>query len=96
MIRLQRKCSLILYLHYCLLCDYRGKNHLEIAILILHFETVSSSKKLPMTTGMWLIKDFMTQTAQKIFWKKGEIAHFEQFHLLPQCLPKAFIFSVLK
>ena len=26
----------------------------------------------------------------------GEIAHFEQFHLFPQCFPKAFFFSVLK
>ena len=28
--------------------------------------------------------------------EKGEIAHFEQFHLFPQCFPKAFYFSVLK
>ena len=28
--------------------------------------------------------------------EKGEIAHFEQFHLFPQCFPKAFFFSVLK
>ena len=26
----------------------------------------------------------------------GEIAHFEQFHLFPQCFPKAFFFNVLK
>ena len=29
-------------------------------------------------------------------WKKGEIAHFEQFHLFPQCFPKATLFTVLK
>ena len=27
---------------------------------------------------------------------KGEIAHFEPFHLLPQCFPKAFFFNALK
>ena len=28
--------------------------------------------------------------------EKGEIAQFEQFHLFPQSLPKAFFFIVLK
>ena len=28
--------------------------------------------------------------------EKGEIAHFEQFHLFPQCFSKAFFFNVLK
>ena len=28
--------------------------------------------------------------------EKGEIAHFEQFHLFPQCFPKAFFFNGLK
>ena len=28
--------------------------------------------------------------------EKGEITHFEQFHLFPQCFPKAFFFNVLK
>ena len=28
--------------------------------------------------------------------EKGEIANFEQFHLFPQCFPKAFLFNVLK
>ena len=28
--------------------------------------------------------------------EKGEIAHFEQFHLFPQCFPKAFFFNVFK
>ena len=27
---------------------------------------------------------------------KGEIAQNEQFHLFPQCFPKAFFFDVLK
>ena len=26
----------------------------------------------------------------------GEIAHFDQFHLFPQCFPEVFLFSVLK
>ena len=28
--------------------------------------------------------------------EKGEIAHFEQFHLFQQCFPEAFFFNVLK
>ena len=28
--------------------------------------------------------------------EKGNIAHFEQFHLFPQCFPKGLFFSVLK
>ena len=28
--------------------------------------------------------------------EKGEIAHFEQFHLFPQCFPKVVIVNVLK
>ena len=28
--------------------------------------------------------------------EKGEIAHFEQFYLFPQCFHKAFLFKVLK
>ena len=28
--------------------------------------------------------------------EKGEIAHFEQFHLFPQCYPKALFFNALK
>ena len=28
--------------------------------------------------------------------EKGEIALFEQFHLFPQCFPKAFFLNVLK
>ena len=28
--------------------------------------------------------------------EKDEITHFEQFHLLPQCFPKAFFFNVLE
>ena len=27
---------------------------------------------------------------------KGEIAHFEQFHLFPQCFPKAFFFQCVR
>ena len=28
--------------------------------------------------------------------ERAEIAHFEQFHLFPQCFPKAFYLNVLK
>ena len=28
--------------------------------------------------------------------ENGEIEHFEQFHLIPQCFPKANFFNVLK
>ena len=54
--------------------------------LIHHFETVS--KKLQTITEMCLLKDFLdTQIALKNIVEKGEIAHFEQCHLLPQCFP---------
>ena len=65
--------------------------------LIHDFETSPNSKKLQTTTEMWLLENFKIQTAYKTLWKKGEIAHFEQFHLFPQCFPKAFFFfNVLK
>ena len=28
--------------------------------------------------------------------EKGEIAHFEQFHLFPQCFPKDFFFHCVR
>ena len=28
--------------------------------------------------------------------EKGKIAHFEQFHLFPQCIPKAFFLYCVK
>ena len=28
--------------------------------------------------------------------EKGEIAHFEQFHLFPRCFPEALLLNVLK
>ena len=28
--------------------------------------------------------------------EKGEIAHFEQIHFIPQCFPEAFFFNMLK
>ena len=58
--------------------------------LIHHFETVQNSKKLQTTTEMWQFKDLKIQIAQKT------LCHFEQFHLFPQCFPKAFFFNVLK
>ena len=64
--------------------------------LIHHFETVPNSKKLQTKTEMWLLKDFKKQIAWKTLWEKGEIAHFEQFHLFLQCFPKAYYFGVLK
>ena len=63
--------------------------------LVHHFETIPNSKKLQTTTEMWLLKDFQIQIAKKTLWKKNEIAHFEQFHLLPQCFPTAVFFNML-
>ena len=31
-----------------------------------------------------------------MMWEKGEITHFEQFHLFPQCFPEAYFFNELK
>ena len=42
------------------------------------------------------IKGFLDTDCIETIVEKGEIAHFEQFHLFPQCFPKAFFFYVLK
>ena len=42
------------------------------------------------------IKGFYNTDCTEDIVGKGEIAHFEQFHLFPQCFPKAFFFNVLK
>ena len=60
--------------------------------LILHFEIVPNSKKLQTTTEMWLFLD--TECIQTLV-EIGKIAHFEQFHLYPQCFPKANFFNSL-
>ena len=57
--------------------------------LLHHFETFPNSKNLQTTTEMWLSKDFLDTDCIENNVKKGEIA-FEQFHLFPQCFPKAF------
>ena len=36
------------------------------------------------------IKGFQDTNCIENIVEKGEIAHFEQFHLFPQCFPKAF------
>ena len=61
--------------------------------LILHFENVPNSKMLQTTPEMWLLKDCKIQIENIV--EKGEIDHFEQLHLFPQCFPKAFFFNVL-
>ena len=40
------------------------------------------------------IKGFYDTDCIENIVENGEIAHFEQFHLFPQCFPKAFFFSV--
>ena len=57
----------------------------------LHFETVPHSKKLQMTIEIWLLKDFKKHCKEDIL-EKREVAHFAQFHLFPQCFPKAFFY----
>ena len=77
---------------------YQNKQAPEVILthsLTHYFETVPNSKKLQTTTEMSLLKDFNTDCIENIV-EKGEIAHFEQFHLFPQCFPKAFFFIVLK
>ena len=50
---------------------------------IHHFETVQNSKKLQMTTEMWLLKASKLHCTENIV-EKGEIAHFKQFHFFPK------------
>ena len=43
------------------------------------------------------IKVFLDTDCTENIVEKGEIAHFEQFHLLPQCFPNVFFsFNVLE
>ena len=82
------------------LSNLKGFEDEILTLYLIHspihqFETILISKKLQTTIEMWLLNDFKIQTAQKIV-EKGEIAQNEQFHLFPQCFPKAFFFSVLK
>ena len=56
--------------------------------LIRYFETVSNSRKLQMTTGMWLLKDFNRDYIETIV-EKGETAHLEQFHLFSTMFSKS-------
>ena len=42
------------------------------------------------------IKGFQNTDYIENIVEKGDIAHFEQFHLFPQCFPKAFFFNMLK
>ena len=42
------------------------------------------------------IKGFQDTDCIENIEEKGEIAHFEQFHVFPQCFPTAFFFHVLK
>ena len=64
--------------------------------LIHHFEAAPNSKKLQTTSEMWLLKDFKLTDYKENIVEKGEIAHFEQFHLFPQCCLEVFFFYVLK
>ena len=45
---------------------------------------------------MWLLKGFRDRDHIENIVETGEIAHFEQFHLFPQCFLTAFFFIVLK
>ena len=51
-------------------------------------------KKLQTTNEKWLFKLFK-DTMNRKHCGKGEIAHFEQFHLFPRCFPKGFLFNEL-
>ena len=63
--------------------------------LIHHFQTTPNSKKLQTTTKMCLLKEFSDTDYIENIMEKGKIAHFEQFHLFPQCFLRDFFFNVL-
>ena len=50
-------------------------------LLIQMVDSLTHSQKLHFETVPDCVENIV---------EKGEIAHFEQFHLLPQCFPKAF------
>ena len=55
-----------------------------------HFETASDSKNLQ------TIKGFYDTDCIENIVEKGEIAHFEQFHLFLQCFLEAFFLQCVK
>ena len=66
-------------------CKYAALTH----FLIQHFETVPNTKKLQASTEMLRYRLNIVE--------KGEIAHFEKFHLFPcNVFIKLFFFNVLK
>ena len=69
-------------------------NHLSHS-LIHHFET-SQNQKFAYDNGNVAIKGFQDTYFIENIVEKGEIAHFEQFRLFPQCFPKAFFSSMYK
>ena len=64
-----------------------------------HFETISNQeaaeKKLKCGYYRFFRIKAFTDCIENIA-EKGEIAHFEQFHLFPQCFPTAVFFNTLK
>ena len=76
--------------------DLPGILNINPLPITLFFVTIPNSKKLQTTTEMWLLKDFKDTDCKENIVKKGEIAHFGQFYLFPQCFPKLFHFNVSK
>ena len=78
------------YLHFSL-------NILSTHSLIHHFETVSNSNKLHMTTEMWLCKDLRYRLHRKHCGKRWNCSFWaiSPFFSL-QCFPNVFFFTVLK
>ena len=76
---------------WSVLCQVTGLTSMLYMLLLNSFPNTSFSdhpkfKDAADTTEIWPLKDFKIYCIQNIVIK-GEIAHFEQFHLFPQCFP---------
>ena len=52
------------------------------------FHTLPNWKSLQTTISNLMKTAESSLNREKTLWEKGEIAHYEQFHLFPQCFQK--------
>ena len=108
-LELEYMCSVFTFVHYFFANFNLHRNYYVAGILsaciekllthsLMHcFETFRNSKKLQTTTEITLaIKGFWNTDCIENIVEKGEIAHFEQFHIFSQCFPRAFSLNELK
>ena len=64
--------------------------------LLHHFETIPKFEEAADDKCIVAMKGFSDTDCIENMVEKGEIAHFEQFHLFPQCFPEPFFLQCVK